>query len=70
MDWLVAEAAKKKVFVLPAFETAHHPDTAVSHQLAADAAAADKTTLAVLGQETKVYQFAKYRFHYVSLRIE
>jgi hypothetical protein len=66
MEWLAGETAKRKVFVLPAFETAHLPELDAAYQLAAAAAIADKTTLAALDQQSKVYQFAKYRFHFVS----
>jgi hypothetical protein len=53
---------KQQVFVLPAFETAHHQNETRAHELADAAAAMKKDELAKLVKKRLVYQFALYLF--------
>lgn len=58
MDWLRQECSQKKLFVLPAFETAELPTMAAAHKVAAKAAASDKQALQKMVAEQQVWQFA------------
>jgi Glycosyl-transferase for dystroglycan len=58
MDWLKRESAEKRVFVLPAFETAPLKDLVEAHTVAARAAASDKAGLQALVKDGKLWQFA------------
>ena len=66
MDWLIGQAAKKRVFVLPAFETAKVEDLKAAYAIAGRAAAADKQELEGMEQDHLVNQFALYRYKTVS----
>jgi hypothetical protein len=58
MDWLKQECSQKKLFVLPAFETAELPSMAAAHKVAAKAAASDKQGLQKMVNDQQVWQFA------------
>jgi hypothetical protein len=58
MDWLKQECSQKKLFVLPAFETAELPSMAAAHRVAAKAAASDKQGLQKMVDDQQVWQFA------------
>ena len=62
MAWLLSEAAQKKVFVLPAFETAPNANMTAAHAIAAQAAGGDKVQLASMERKGLVHQFALYIF--------
>ena len=59
---LLKECAAKKVFVLPAFETAHQKDMAAAHKVAGDAVARSKRELGAMVRSRLVHQFALYLF--------
>jgi hypothetical protein len=58
MDWLKQECSQKKLFVLPAFETAELPSMAAAHRVAAKAAASSKLGLQKMVDDQQVWQFA------------
>jgi hypothetical protein len=66
MDWLTSQAAKKRVFVLPAFETAKVEDLKAAYAIAEKAATADKQELESMEEDHLVNQFALYRYKTVS----
>jgi hypothetical protein len=66
MDWLKQECSQKKLFVLPAFETAELPSMAAAHKVAAKAAASDKQGLQQMVKDQQVWQFALKIFREVS----
>lgn len=59
----------KQAFVLPAFETAHHPNETRAHELADSASGMTKEQLAPLVKKRLVYQFAQYLFWQVRLGV-
>eukprot|EP00877_Chromochloris_zofingiensis_P009613 jgi/Chrzof1/4905/Cz15g04010.t1 len=61
-ELLKSECAKKKVFVLPAFETAHQKNMAAAYRMAADAVSKDKSGLAEMVANREIHQFALYLF--------
>jgi hypothetical protein len=70
MDWLITRAAQKKLFVLPAFETAHNSNITAAHEVAAQAAAGDKRELASMERQGMVYQFALHVFKTVGCSLQ
>lgn len=66
LDWLQQECSQRKVFVLPAFETAPLDDTAAAHAVANRAAAQDKAGLLNLVEQGQVWQFALKLFKQVT----
>jgi hypothetical protein len=68
MHWLRQECSQKKVFVLPAFETAPRNDRISAHKLAHTAAAHDKQGLQGMVEQGLVWQFALNIFREVSPR--
>lgn len=62
VELLRAGAAAKRVFVLPAFETAPQDNATLAHELADGAARMAKPALASLTAARLVYQFALYLF--------
>jgi hypothetical protein len=58
MDWLKQECSQKKLFVLPAFETAEVPSMGAAHRVAAKAAASSKQGLQKMVDDQQVWQFA------------
>lgn len=67
VDWLKQECSRKKVFVLPAFETAPNANMTVAHAIASEAAARDKQGLLSMVEAGKVWQFALRIFKEVTL---
>jgi hypothetical protein len=65
LDWLQQECSQRKVFVLPAFETAPLEDTAAAHAVARQAAAQDKAGLLRMMDKGQVWQFALKLFKQV-----
>jgi len=62
VELLRAGAAARRVFVLPAFETAPQDNATLAHELADGAARMAKPALASLTADRLVYQFALYLF--------
>lgn len=58
MNWLKVECSQKKIFVMPAFETATNPSMTAAHQIANEAAKQDKKGLLRMVEAGKVWQFA------------
>lgn len=67
MDWLKQECSQRKVFVLPAFETAPNANMTAAHAIAREAAALDKQALLSMVEAGKVWQFALKIFKEVTL---
>jgi hypothetical protein len=66
LEYVQQECAQRKVFVLPAFETAPLENTAEAHALAATAAGHSKQELHKMVQQGKLWQFALKIFRKVS----
>lgn len=66
LDYLKQECSQRKVFVLPAFETAPLADTEEAHALARTAAAQNKEGLLKMVEKGQLWQFALKIFKAVS----
>lgn len=65
LDYLQQECSQKKVFVLPAFETAPLNSTAEAHALAKAAASQSKEGLLKMVEQGQLWQFALKLFKQV-----